>query len=146
MINIYVEGGSSQHIRPLAKLLSDLSDHSGDIEAKVVSSKEIQQINRDYAGNDHPTDVLSFSNLETDSRLPEAAVLGQVFISKDHISSQAKASGTDQETEFILLLLHGCLHVLKYDHGNEADKTKMNQLQQEVMSSLGLIYRDFNWQ
>ncbi|MEX0668327.1 MAG: rRNA maturation RNase YbeY [Candidatus Saccharimonadales bacterium] len=147
MINIYVEGGSSQHIEPLAKILSDLSDYSGDIEARVISGEEVKQLNKDYAGNDYSTDVLSFSNLETNGYLPEgSSVLGQVFISKDHISSQAKASGTDKETEFILLLLHGCLHILKYDHAKESDRFRMNQLQAKIMSSMGLKYRDFNWQ
>ncbi len=153
MIEIQLDSSRSKYISLLADKLSSLTEHEGVIEAKITDSKEIKQLNKEYASNDYSTDVLSFSNLESDAadqnqtiKTASSNVLGQVFISQGHVVSQAKAAGTDEETELILLLMHGCLHILGYDHDNQESQTALDSLQQQLMQDIGLEYRDFNWQ
>lgn len=158
MIDLNIEGFSSKYIDDLQQLISVLAPGEGVINARVIDEDEMRRLNNDYAGKDESTDVLSFSYLDseneeritdndsTDSglRTPDSE-LGDIVISSDHIKSQANLAGTTEETEFILLLLHGILHVLGFDHATETQREEMDRLQGEFMKKLGLVYRDFGW-
>ncbi len=108
------------------------------INLKLVDDGEIQALNKKYAGIDKPTDVLSF-------HYGEAGELGDIAISYQTAQRQADQAGTTLETEINLLLIHGCLHLLGYDHATGGDQTTMDQLQAEIMQQLGLKYRNFRW-
>lgn len=147
MIWLNLEDRESEEVKTLEICLSELTDASGVINAKVTDEEEVRRLNHSYAGKDESTDVLSFSYLEdqepgiqqTDTEL------GDIVISNQHVASQARQAGTDENTEFILLLLHGALHILGYDHVEAEDRRHMEQLQSDIMARLGLVYRDFKW-
>lgn len=144
MIQIKLAGLESRLLPRLAELISQQVPYQGTITAKVVSANEVKRLNREYAGHNAPTDVLSFSYIEDVSEdYPEE--LGDIVISREHIKTQAARAGTDEETELILLLLHGCLHILGFDHGEAKERAQMDRLQAEIMVELGLSYRDFGW-
>lgn len=168
MIKLNVEGYSSSYLDELQQLISALTTHKGVINTKVIQKEEIRGLNKTYAGKDEPTDVLSFSYLEQrqassvkgkgysdksssysypqpSTLNPQPSELGDIVISSEHIKKQANLAGTSEETEFILLLLHGVLHVLGFDHATEGQRTEMDRLQSEFMQKLGLVYRDFGW-
>jgi probable rRNA maturation factor len=136
----------------------------------VVPAHEVQQLNRDYAGEDAATDVLSFSYVESEATgqkpagdqrsetehqdldpVPASGIqsphreLGDVVISQEHIREQAREAETGEETEFLLLLLHGALHILGFDHQNPEEQRRMDDMQANLMHQLGLSYRDFGW-
>ncbi len=154
MITLEVYNRSHSSISELAEILSQYTDLSGVISAQVVSAEEMRQLNRDYAEKDESTDVLSFSYLEQGkassveekNNNPQPSELGDIVISREHIESQAKAAGTDEDTEFLLLLTHGVLHILGYDHQMKEQRQKMDEIQKDVMRKLGRTYRDFGWQ
>lgn len=144
MIRLRAEGYKSDRIDELASLISAHTDHRGTIVARVVPREEVRSLNKKYSHKDTSTDVLSFSYLE-DNQPHDGEDLGDIVISREHISSQAREAATDEETEFLLLLMHGTLHILGYDHADTTSREKMDELQAYIMGELGLAYRNFGW-
>lgn len=144
MIVFRVEGFESDKIDELAFLISAYTDHQGVIAARVIPQEEVRSLNVKYSHIDKSTDVLSFSYLE-DPRMDSSEDLGDIVVSREHISVQARAAGNDDETEFLLLLMHGSLHVLGYDHADSNSQEAMDSLQARIFKQLGLTYRNFGW-
>ena len=111
----------------------------GDIDLSIVISgdEEIQNLNRDFLGEDHPTDVLSFPADETDPD-NDRRYLGDVIISLPRAVEQALQRGHSTEAEVQLLTVHGILHLLGHDHATREDKSRMWKLQRQVLDSIGL--------
>jgi probable rRNA maturation factor len=116
-----------------------------DMEANVPNSEltilidddeEIQKLNYQFLGIDAPTDVLSFPSDETD---PETQLqyLGDIIISYPRALAQAEASGESVGDEIQLLVVHGVLHLLGFDHAEPQEKAEMWAAQQAVLNSLG---------
>jgi probable rRNA maturation factor len=76
----------------------------------LANDAHLQQLNRDFLGHDYPTDVLSFP---TTALKPE---LGEIAISLERAAAQAAEFGHTWLEEVKILLLHGTLHLLGYDH------------------------------
>jgi probable rRNA maturation factor len=109
-----------------------------DAELSIVLSDDaqIQELNYQYLGLDATTDVLSFPSGEID---PESGhtYLGDILISYPRAVLQADAAGHPLEAEIQLLVVHGVLHLCGYDHGDVAAKTKMWELQADILQKLG---------
>jgi probable rRNA maturation factor len=103
----------------------------------LTNDKKLRELNRDYLGIDAPTDVLSFPASESD---PEtgARYLGDILISVPRAAEQAKAAGHDLAGEIQLLVVHGVLHLLGYDHAEVEEKARMWAAQADVLERLGL--------
>lgn len=112
------------------------------VNIKVVDKTRVQALNKRYGGKDEPTDVLSFNYAEDGTSAEKQA---DVVISYQHVASQAKEAKTSQSTELALLILHGVLHILGYDHQNRAQISSVNELQAKLMQKAGLDYRNFGW-
>lgn len=110
---------------------------NGDITIVLTDDRQLHELNLDYLGVDAPTDVLSFPASETD---PEtgAAYLGDIVISIPRAAAQAQAAGHPVEAEAQLLVVHGTLHLLGYDHATDEEKTVMWAEQAKVLERLGL--------
>jgi probable rRNA maturation factor len=155
MIGFRVTGWQHPDTEEIAALLGRYTDYAGVIGVALVTSGEIRELNRVYAGQDRSTDVLSFSYIESEAA-PEVLTgadsdrpsdeLGDILISREHARQQAEAAGTDEDTERLLLLTHGSLHILGFDHQTGAQQKRMDAVQSEVMGELGRPYRDFGWQ
>ncbi len=119
--------------------LTALAHESGDGDITIVltDDAQLQQLNRDYLRIDAPTDVLSFPASETD---PETGVryLGDILLSIPRAESQARAAGHPLDAEVQLLVVHGVLHLLGYDHAHTEEKSKMWKAQGEILEALGI--------
>ncbi len=103
----------------------------------IVDDAQIRALNRQYRDQDAPTDVLAFATREgADCVVPEeeALYLGDVIISFETASAQAREAGHSVSDELALLTVHGCLHLLGYDHAEEADSTRMWARQAELLA------------
>jgi len=112
---------------------------SGDAELSValIGDSEMRKLNLDYRGVDRPTDVLSFSQTEGEFGDIAPDMLGDVVVSVDTALRQAKEAGHALEEELDLLIIHGVLHLLGYDHQKGADEEKeMKGLEKEVLKAL----------
>ena len=105
-----------------------------------TDSETIKQLNRDYRGVDEPTDVLAFHMLpqkEVDDSfaLPPDGVtrLGEVIISYPQAVAQAREQGHSTERELALLVIHGILHLLGYDHEEPEEESKMRERERELL-------------
>ncbi len=107
----------------LAALLAELAPEHDSFGVRLTSDREMRRLNRTYRGKDAPTDVLSFPGQET----PEGLHLGDVVIAVRVARRQAEAAGHSSERELRILLLHGVLHCLGYDH--ETDDGTMERLE-----------------
>ena len=97
-----------------------LPDDTCSVAILITSDEEMAQLNRDYAGDDHATDVLSFAG--------EGDHLGDVAISWPAAVRQAAEYRHDYKTEVALLAVHGLLHLLGWDHVTAAERREMSRL------------------
>ena len=111
-----------------------------EVSLVFTDSETVQQLNRDYRGVDEPTDVLAFymlSQNETDSSfaLPPDGVTrpGEVIISYPQAIEQAREQGHSTERELALLIVHGILHLLGYDHEEAGEESKMRARERELL-------------
>ena len=107
-------------------------------ETTIVLSDDahLQALNLQFLGIDAPTDVLSFPGGDTDPDSDEL-YLGDVIVSLPRAQAQAAVGGYPIQDELQLLVVHGVLHLLDYDHANEDEKAKMWAIQSEILDSLG---------
>lgn len=110
-----------------------------DSELSIILTNDarLHELNLNYLGIDAPTDVLSFPASETD---PEtgARYMGDILISVPRAQTQAEAAGHSLEAEVQLLVVHGVLHLLGYDHAEPEEKAHMWKAQAEILERLGL--------
>lgn len=120
-------------------------DTDAEIGVTVVSGDEIRELNRDYRGVDSVTDVLSFPQYDdmedlakdlTDSGIQ--VLIGDVVICYDKVLSQAEEFGTGITREFIYLFTHSILHLMGYDHMDDAEKQEMRAREEEVLQAIGV--------
>jgi len=97
----------------------------------------IKRLNREYRGVNASTDVLAFSMHE--GRFPKvhSEILGDVVISLETASRQTKRYRHSLNKEIALLVVHGILHLLGYDHLKKKDKEKMRKKEQQILAVIG---------
>lgn len=149
----------------LEKLLRIAGDKeevdSGIVTLTLTDDEGIRELNRQFRGLDKPTDVLSFSMLEgedadikfddeyevvesEDGEEVGGAVsafdqmIGDIVISVPRAEAQAAEYGHSFERELGFLFVHGFLHLLGYDHGDEEQEREMFAKQEEVLKEAGL--------
>ena len=100
---------------------------TGDKEISYIflNNDEIQSMNNEYREKDYPTDVLTFPG--------EDEYLGDIFISIEKVTEQAKEFNHSVETEMSFMFVHGFLHAIGYDHMNDEDHEVMFDLQDQIL-------------
>jgi len=119
---------------------------NSEVSLVLTDDKEIQHLNRVYRNNDYPTDVLSFSmqeGLDDFAGKDELGeyLLGDIIISIETANRQAKDSNHSLYNELAILLVHGLLHLLGFEHIDEVSTQKM---QREEKRILKFIQDDYN--
>ena len=119
------------------KILSDLSREESELSILFVSDKKIQKLNKEYRGIDRPTDVLSFSMEEGEGGGVNPWLLGDVIISLETAVRQAEEKGHSLEKEVLILLVHGILHLLGYDHENSPEYAEvMEKKENDILKDI----------
>ena len=110
-----------------------------DADLSVIISDDayLHELNIKFREVDSPTDVLAFPSGETDIDTGRT-YLGDVILSCTRAQAQAQAAGHALESELQLLVVHGVLHLLGYDHTDEESKDRMWTAQGEILERLGL--------
>ncbi|HEX77484.1 MAG TPA: rRNA maturation RNase YbeY [Dehalococcoidia bacterium] len=150
-INIQVERGLNQPPQPtwLRRVTREALAATGvappaELGLVVAGDETVQDLNRRYRGMDATTDVLAFSLQETASAEgfvppPDGTLhLGEVIISHPQARLQAAEQGHSLEREVAILIIHGILHLLGYDHETSGQEPKMRAREREI---LGLVER-----
>ncbi|MDF1541677.1 MAG: rRNA maturation RNase YbeY [Anaerosomatales bacterium] len=122
----------------LAEFVLDREDvpAHAELSLALVDVDEMAELNEGYRGVAGPTDVLSF---ECDDPCPvesdEPVTLGDVVIAPRIAEEQAAELGHTVEEELNLLLVHGILHLLGYDHDSDEDAAVMQEREQALLAA-----------
>lgn len=125
------------------RLLSILDLQDSELSILLCDDAEIQQMNAQWRGKDAPTDVLSFPQRAyrvpwRQGRDPVPPVLGDIAISIETARKQAGDLGHSCETEILVLVVHGLLHLLGHDHEPPCDPTPMREEEARLIGRLGV--------
>jgi probable rRNA maturation factor len=107
-----------------------------DLAIRVVDEKEGRALNRHYRGKDYATNVLSFP-----VELPEGVtlpLLGDLVICAPVVAKEAQQQGKPLAAHYAHLTIHGVLHLLGLDHENPREADAMEQIERDILASLGL--------
>lgn len=108
------------------RMLHALDLQSAELSILLCDDETIHVLNRDYRDKDRPTDVLAFAMEEGEGVAhPEFRILGDVVISIDTARRQAAEAKRSIMAEVTMLLAHGLLHLLGFDHQTEAEMRVM---------------------
>jgi probable rRNA maturation factor len=122
-LNLWVEAAIAQSV------------DGPELTIRIVSSEEIQSLNRDYREKDKPTNVLSFP-FESPPGI-ELPLLGDIIICAEVVESEAKEQGKTLESHWAHMVIHGVLHLLGYDHIEDSEAEEMETLEIDTLTSLG---------
>jgi probable rRNA maturation factor len=104
-----------------------------ELTVRLTGDRELLRLNRNFLGQNHPTDVLSFPTGERDS-----GYLGDIALSWPAVVRQAGEHGHSEDVEAALLVVHGLLHLLGWDHASPREERKMNRLTLACLARAGL--------
>lgn len=111
--------------RRVGKMLVAAQISDAEVSILVTDDKEIQILNRDYRDTDRPTDVLSFALREGEGARFAGDALGDIVLSAQTTARQARAARRPFLDESTMLLAHGLLHLLGWDHRTPAEDARM---------------------
>jgi len=147
--NIYKEGlqlCASQAIKIGSNSLCNDS-----LSISITDSETLKTLNKKYLGEDKTTDVLSFPNklnwnegiedINIEDFFNNKDYLGDVFISFEKIIEHSKLYNIEKNLELNIILTHGILHLLGYDHYDESSRIKINQLTVDIIKNLKMDYK-----
>ncbi len=109
----------------------------GDACIALSSDAHVQTLNATFRGKDKPTNVLSFPAPE--SPVPHAVEpLGDIVIAHETLAREAAEKGIPLADHLRHLTVHGLLHLLGYDHEDDAEAVAMEKLETEILARLGI--------
>ena len=117
------------------KSLCQLNLKSDSVAIAFVTDTKIARLNKTYRKKNKPTDVLSFP-AQSGKRPNKDKFLGDIAIAPAVARRYAKKNGRSLQSEICILILHGILHLLGYDH--ETDRGQMDRIEHKLRRKLGL--------
>ncbi|MEJ1159652.1 rRNA maturation RNase YbeY [Prosthecomicrobium sp. N25] len=146
-VDILVEAadwGSEADWRPLVEVAVAATVAAGAFEAPagaevsvvLTDDARIRVLNRDFRGFDKPTNVLSFPGSDEDEDL--GPLLGDIVVARETAAREALDEGRPLAHHVSHLIVHGLLHLVGYDHEEEADAEAMERLETRILAGLGI--------
>ncbi len=156
-INVLIEGDFEgcpevSWLQSLVERVLTAQGTGSNIELGLVitSQERVRELNRDYRGKDAPTDVLAFYMTsvagETGAESPSFVAppdgvlhLGEVIISYPQAVTQAQEHRHSIKKELAILIVHGVLHLLGYDHEKPGPEREMRAREKEILSRIEVV-------
>ena len=123
-------------------ILVSLNCEEKEISVLLTDDKNMQRLNNKYRNQNKSTDVLSFPQDDSSKIGFEPLLLGDVVISVDSAKKQSTLHELSLEEELVLLLIHGILHLLGYDH--ERSQKEARQMQEKTRKIFYHIFPEKN--
>ena len=137
----FVKAVSDERLAAIALRVLEAEDAPPcELSVTVTDDETVRGLNREYAGEDAVTDVLSFSQREGEEFVGapgSVPPLGEVVIAYPQATRQAEERGRSVEEEVARLLVHGTLHLLGYDHAEAEEERRMRAREQELLGAIG---------
>ncbi|GGI83597.1 endoribonuclease YbeY [Shewanella hanedai] len=106
-----------------------------ELTIRIVDDVESQNLNSTYRGKDKPTNVLSFP-FEAPPEI-EIPLLGDLIICASVVEQEAIQQNKPSQAHWAHMVVHGCLHLLGYDHINDAEAEEMESIETQLIEKLG---------
>ena len=116
----------------------EMADAMGELSIVVTDDTEIQDLNAQWRNKNKATNVLSFPAAQLAVGDRPGPLLGDIVLSVETTSREAGEAGIGVDNHFIHLIVHGLLHLLGYDHENDADADKMESLEKVILEQMGI--------
>lgn len=115
-----------------------LRQRQGDSELtiRLVDEAEGRELNNTWRHKDYPTNVLSFP-ADVPEGILDIPLLGDLVICVPVVEREAAEQGKALEAHWAHLVIHGCLHLLGYDHIEEEEALEMEALERHLLAELG---------
>lgn len=118
-------------------VVSELGLSGKELNVVLLSDRAIRRLNAYYLGRRRPTDVLAFSQREGILPSPENQVLGDIAVGIETAARQARQLGVPLHAELDLLVIHGILHLLGFDHvGSPKERLRMRRAEARLLRRL----------
>lgn len=121
-------------------------DEETGVALVLIDEQQMTELNEAHMGKEGPTDVLSFpietATPESPPKRPPGGPpveLGDVFISPSVVRRNAQRQGVPFDDELALMVVHGLLHLLGWDHEEEADADRMESRERELLARIGRV-------
>ena len=140
-------------VGPLRRLVRLVLESEGlppetEVGVVFVTDEVMTGYNRRFLGGEGPTDVLALPLNPPDAAPPASASgagapygLGDVFVAPRYVHRQARELGVRPEDELSLMVAHGVLHLVGYDHGTEAEAEAMEARERDLLALVGVERR-----
>ncbi|APZ98749.1 rRNA maturation RNase YbeY [Sphingopyxis sp. QXT-31] len=115
-----------------------------EVAVRLTDDAEVQTLNRDFRGKDKPTNVLSFPQVQNDllegltNSDDGEILLGDIVLARETCAREADEKGISLADHATHLIVHGALHLVGYDHMDDASAHAMEALEVKALASLGL--------
>jgi rRNA maturation RNase YbeY len=115
--------------KALLRALGKIAKTQKELNVFVVSPKEMLKINTEHLGHKYVTDVITFPYPQTGLK---GEVFGDIIVCFEQAKKQAPAVSTSALLEFLILMVHGALHLVGYDDNTLELRNKMNALARSI--------------
>lgn len=116
-----------------------------EISVRLATDDEVQGLNRQYRQKDKPTNVLSFPMVQADlidtvsqNSDDGELLLGDIVLAHGVCEREAAERNISAADHFTHLVVHGCLHLLGYDHMTDDEGDAMEQIERDALADLGI--------
>lgn len=120
---------------------SEKVDDEAELSILVIDGEHMRKLNARFADNDYATDVLAFPMLEGDE---DSTMVGDVVLCPDVAKTNAEKLNHSLDRELEVLVVHGTLHLLGYDHKVASEKERMDNRVNEVLDEFDQTVRRSN--
>jgi probable rRNA maturation factor len=119
-----------------AALVTRTEHEEPELTIRIVDEAESQELNSEYRGKDKPTNVLSFP-FEAPAHVP-IPLLGDLIVCKQVVEREAVEQGKTLTAHWAHMIVHGCLHMLGFDHIEDEEAEEMEGIERIIMNDLGI--------
>ena len=124
--------------RVVGAVLAREADGPSEVSVVLADDAFVAALNRDYRGQDRPTNVLSFpAAAPTLAGMSAPRLLGDVVVALETTEREAAAGGRATVDHLAHLLVHGALHLLGHDHAAPDEAERMEAREVELLTALG---------
>ena len=124
----------------VAALALTTKPQANELAIMLADDALVRRLNLKYRGVDEATNVLAFryADSELPSAQPTAEPLGDVVVALETAHHEAETAGRSLQEHLSHLVIHGVLHLLGYDHGNDSDAETMEELEIQALAGMGI--------
>ncbi|GAB4360454.1 MAG: rRNA maturation RNase YbeY [Oricola sp.] len=115
-----------------------LGDAQSELSIVFTDDAAMRQLNAEWRGIDKPTNVLSFPALDLAPGDAPGPLLGDIVVAYETVVREAALEGKAFDAHLLHLIVHGFLHLLGYDHENDAEADEMEAAERAILADIGV--------